>query len=75
MPTGTVTVTDPAGRTVYINGNYTPDVPKTIECTFLVEYGENIFETCTGPGKVDYRVAVTTDDTNRDCSVALEWVP
>jgi hypothetical protein len=71
MPEGSVKITDPAGRAVYINGDYRPDFPKNIPCTFAVQYGNNIFETLTAGNRVDYRLSVTTDDGNQNCQVAL----
>lgn len=74
MPTGTVTVTAPVNRVVYLNGDYVPDFPKKIPNTFLVEYGENIFETRNKDGKVDYRAKVATDSERPDRTVALRRV-
>jgi len=71
MSQGSVTITSPLGRQVYLNGNYAPDTPKRIKCTFAVDYGENIFETLNGSNQVDYRAKVTTDDANQNCEVSL----
>jgi hypothetical protein len=71
MAQGSVKITDPVGRDVYINGNYRPDFPKVIPCTFAVQYGENIFETLAPGRRIDYRLAVTTDASNPNCDVAL----
>jgi hypothetical protein len=73
--TGTVTVISPIGRTVYLNGDYDPDFPKTIPHTFTVEYGCNTFETREDGGRVDYRASVVTDAANQDCSIALGHIP
>jgi hypothetical protein len=74
MPKGTVTVTDPVGRTVFVNGNYTPDFPDTIPATFVVDYGENIFETRTSSGRIDYSRTVVIDDDAPTCSIKLKRV-
>jgi len=71
---GTVTVTAPAGRAVYIDGNYTPPAPQIIPYTFLVEDGQNVFETLDDDGNVDYTATVITDAANPDRSVALQHV-
>jgi hypothetical protein len=70
----TVTVTAPAGRAVYIDGNYTPIIPQIIPYTFLVEDGPNVFETLDDAGNVDYTATVTSGPANPDCSVALVHV-
>ena len=72
--TGTVTVTSPRRRKAYVNGNYTPSLPKTSPCTFAVEYGENVFETVNGDDRIDFRGSVTTNDANKDCDLELEPV-
>jgi hypothetical protein len=60
---------------VYINGDYDPDFPKKIQCTYVVDYGENIFETLDGTRKVDYKAKVVTDGSNPDRQIALTRVP
>jgi hypothetical protein len=75
MPVGSVTITFPKNRLVYINGDYNPDSPKRIQCTYVVDYGENIFETLNGTKQVDYRAKVVTDVSNPDCQIALTRVP
>lgn len=74
MPQGSVRITFPKNRLVYINGNFTPDFPKKIPCTFAVEFGENVFETLNGDDEVDYRAEVTTDASHLSQKVALTAV-
>jgi hypothetical protein len=71
---GSVTVIFPGRRKVYVNGNYSPEFPKTIECTVLVEYGENVFETVTGDDRIDYRGTVVTNDRNKKSRIELTAV-
>jgi len=67
--TGTVNVISPAGRVVYINGNYTPNFPRTIPYRFTVEDGSNVFETLNADGAVDYRGNTTTDSDDQDLTL------
>jgi hypothetical protein len=61
MPWGSVRVTGPVGRDVYVNGNYDDIVGKTNEY-FAVEYGLNTFETLDNRFRVDFRAQVEVND-------------
>jgi hypothetical protein len=74
MPSGTVTLTFPKNRLVYLNGDYAPDFPRKIPCTFLVEHDLNIFETLDGQNQVDYRAEAVTSVNTPNIEVQLQRV-
>ena len=61
MPWGSVTLTGPANRDVYINGNY-EDIAGLTNEDFAVEYGLNTFETLDGQFRIDFRVEAEVND-------------
>lgn len=73
MPWGTVTVSGPAGRDVYINGNYAAPAGKT-NSDFAVEYGANTFETLDDQWRVDHRAQTTVDDDHPHADAVLAAV-
>lgn len=61
MPWGSVKLIGPAGRDVYVNGNYADIAGQTNE-TFAVEYGLNTFESLDSEFRVDLRAHATVND-------------
>ena len=70
MPWGSVTLTGPADRDVYVNGNYEDVAGQTNE-DFVVEYGINTFETLDGQFRVDLRAEAEVNDESPHVTVAL----
>ena len=60
MPWGTVRVNSPAGRDVYINGNYAAAAGQ-LPGAFVVEYGPNSFETLNVSNEIDFRGEASVD--------------
>lgn len=71
MPWGSVFVKGPAGEDVYINGNYEEPAGQTNN-SYVVEYGENTFETLDEAGNVRLRAQALVDDGNKNVEVELE---
>jgi len=63
MPWGSVTVTGPVDRDVYVNGNYEDIAGKTND-DFAVEYGLNTFETLDDQWRIDFRARVEVNDAS-----------
>lgn len=70
MPFGSVNITRPRNRLIYVNRNYNDPAGKT-PCVIAVEYGSNRFETRTSSGDVDYSGRVITSDTNINAELEL----
>ena len=73
MSIGSVRVTGPADRDVYVNGQYGEAAGKT-GGTFLVEYGNNRFESLDFEYRVDYAANVTADEGHQDVEAELERI-
>ena len=63
MSWGTVRVNSPAGRDVYINGNYAAAAGQ-LPSAFVVEYGPNTFETLNAGNQIDFRATANVDATH-----------
>lgn len=70
MPWGSVKVDGPAGRRVYVNGNYGETAGVTGDM-FPVEYGRNRFETLDPAYRVDFATEVIVNDANPDIRADL----
>ena len=73
MPWGSVFVIGPADQDVYINGNYEEPAGKTNN-EYVVEYGENTFETLDDNGDVVLRAQALVDSDNPNVEVELQPV-
>ena len=71
MPFGSVKVTAPLGRLVYINGNHDEAAGKS-PGPFAVELGRNLFETINGNDEIDYSGKVTLTAANPNVELALD---
>jgi hypothetical protein len=49
-----VTVNEPAGRALFVDGNYAND-EGLIPVTVMLQAGPHLFEACDGAGKPDHR--------------------
>ena len=70
-----VEIIAPAGREVFIDGNYTPLFPQVVPYVFDVSAGPHTFETRRPDYTFDYRstIAVGPNDPPRD--LTLDPVP
>ncbi len=73
MPFGFVRLSGPAGRDVYVNGNY-QDIGGQTGDDFAVQYGFNTFETLDDESRIDFRVRVEVTDDNPRVDADLEPV-
>ena len=73
MPWGSVKVIGPAGRDVYVNGNY-EDITGQTGQDFAVEYGLNTFETLDNESRIDFRADATVNDETPHVEAELEAV-
>jgi len=73
MPLGSVKITKPLRRLIYINGNYDESAGQS-PGPFAVEYGLNLFETRNGTGRVDWRGTTTITSKTSNVSLDLEQV-
>jgi hypothetical protein len=74
MSDGTVRVTSPAGRSVYVDGNYDDPDPPTIPDVILVPLKQCIFETLDAQNRVDYRGTATPTPDKPNVRLALSPV-
>jgi hypothetical protein len=75
MPWGSVRVSGPALRDVYLNGNYAQAAGQT-GTIFIVEYGANTFETLDSARQVDFRAeAVVNRETPHTEVTLAEMIP
>jgi hypothetical protein len=76
MPFGSVKVNGPADRDVYVNGNYEEAAGETGEI-FVVEFGENKFETLDDEFRIDNRAVcqVNAQHPNREVMLAAVVPP
>lgn len=73
MAMGSVRITKPLRRLIYINGNY-DEAAGLSPGPFAVELGNNTFETLDGSGNVDWTGAATLTAANPNVSLALQPV-
>ena len=73
MPWGSVTLTGPTDRDVYVNGNYEDVAGQTNEA-FAVEYGLNTFETLDSEFRIDFRAETEVNDETPHVEAALQAV-
>ncbi len=69
---GSIRITAPEGRAVYVDGNYEEPRPKKIPCVLLAELGRTTLETLTDDRKIDYRAVVelTPEDPSKTVELA-----
>ena len=70
----TVRVTAPRNRLIYINGGYTEAAGNSLNDSFVVPTGGNVFETLTGKHCVDFRKTLDLDGNELSVTVELDPV-
>jgi len=74
MPFVTVSVSAPANRLIYINGNYTQPAGNTSRDSFVVPPGGQVFETVNGNDCVDFRKKFRVRRNDTEVTVELDAV-
>lgn len=71
MAFGSVRITGPLGRLIYINGNHDEAAGKS-PGPFAVEFGRNLFETINGKDEIDYAGKVMITAASPNVELALD---